>query len=79
MDRAGYIKVIDFAYSKRLSLYETTNTLCGTPEYMAPEMVLSKGHNRGVDMWALGVFLFELLTRTTPFESNDVVSIYPLV
>ena len=50
--------------------------MCGTPEYIAPEVVLSKGNNRGVDLWAYGVLIFEMLKRATPFEHDNAVS-YP--
>ena len=43
--------------------------MCGTPEYLAPEVVLSKGHSKGVDYWALGVLTFELLVGRSPFRS----------
>jgi serine/threonine protein kinase len=75
VDRSGYLKIVDFGNSKRLVAPAMTNTLCGTPEYIPPEMLLSLGHNRAVDMWAMGILIFEMLTRTTPFEHNDPVSI----
>ena len=43
-------------------------------EYISPEMVLSKPHNRAVDIWAFGIFIFELLTRSTPFDHPTTVS-----
>jgi len=48
--------------------------LCGAAEYIAPEMVLSKGYNKAVDFWAIGVLMFELLTRTSPFAHSNLVS-----
>ena len=76
MDRTGYLKLVDFGSAKRLSLGETTNTICGTPEYVAPEMILARGHNKGVDYWTLGIFLYELMTRRTPFASSDAAGVY---
>jgi serine/threonine protein kinase len=76
MDRTGYLKMVDFGSAKKLSPDETTNTICGTPEYVAPEMILARGHNKGVDYWTLGIFLYELMTRRTPFASNDAAGVY---
>lgn len=45
-----------------------TYTVCGTPEYMAPEIILRKGHGKGADVWALGALIFELVCRWTPFS-----------
>eukprot|EP01084_Bolivina_argentea_P278728 476313_1 len=79
--RDGYLKLIDFGFSKKVNDTNdySTYTLCGTPEYLSPEMVLNKGHSFGVDWWALGVLIFEMYTGFTPFETVDcdhIVSIY---
>ncbi|CAE7559122.1 Pka-C3, partial [Symbiodinium microadriaticum] len=76
MERRGYLKIIDFGSTKKVVPPTTTNTICGTPEYMAPEMISARGHGRAVDYWALGVFLFEMLTGHSPFEQNDVSAVY---
>ncbi|GBG26969.1 Protein kinase, putative [Hondaea fermentalgiana] len=74
----GYVKIIDFGFAKRIEPGTMSNTLCGTPDYLAPEAVMRKGHNHTVDCWALGVLMFEMLTQFSPFadpsgEANQMV------
>lgn len=53
-----------------------TYSLCGTPDYMAPEIVLNKGHSKAVDWWSYGVFLFEMCSGKPPFHANELMDIY---
>ena len=69
---SGYVKISDFGLSKCLTGGEKTNTLVGTAEYLAPEMVTSKdGYDHQATLWSLGVFLYEILTGSPPFTSNN--------
>jgi serine/threonine protein kinase len=72
IDRYGYPKLIDFGLAKNLSECSNgkTYTLCGTPEYLAPEVILGLGHGRGVDYWALGILLYEMVVGVTPFRGQ---------
>jgi serine/threonine protein kinase len=71
----GYIKLIDMGTAKFLNK-QSTFTMVGTPHYMAPEIVEGKGYNFSVDVWSMGVCLFELLTGSVPFGEVQTTSIY---
>lgn len=67
LDAQGHIKLTDFGLSKDIEPGEKAETLCGTPEYLAPELVCKKQLSNAVDWWALGCLMFELLTARTAF------------
>jgi CRP-like cAMP-binding protein len=69
IDKEGYCKVVDFGFAKVIK--DRSFTLCGTPEYLAPEIVLGSGYGRGVDYWAVGILIFEMLCGYTPFHDED--------
>lgn len=62
LDVKGYVKLVDFGFAKKLQSGRKTWTFCGTPEYVAPEVILNRGHDISADYWSLGVLMFELLT-----------------
>ena len=68
MDKEGHIKVTDFGLSKILDdMNDKVFTLCGTPQYIAPEVIQKKGYDKGVDWWSLGCIFYEMLTGYIPF------------
>ena len=78
IDKEGYVKVIDFGFAKVAD--GKCFTLCGTPEYMAPEIILGRGYDISVDWWALGVLIYEMLVGTPPFtDDHDPMQIYQKV
>jgi serine/threonine protein kinase/CRP-like cAMP-binding protein len=70
IDSAGYCIVVDMGFAKLVS--DKTYTLCGTPEYIAPEIILSKGHDKAVDWWSFGILVYELLVGVTPFYEKRI-------
>nr|XP_032833748.1 cAMP-dependent protein kinase catalytic subunit PRKX-like [Petromyzon marinus] len=72
--RDGHVKLTDFGFSKKL--HEKTYTLCGTPEYLAPEVIQSKGHGLAIDWWALGILIFEMLSGHPPFFDDNPFGTY---
>jgi len=74
LDHQGFLKITDFGFAKKV-LFKTY-TLCGTPEYIAPEVLLNKGHGKGVDWWTLGILMYEMLAGQPPFVDDDAMGIY---
>ncbi|NXG91402.1 KGP2 kinase, partial [Stercorarius parasiticus] len=79
LDAEGYIKLVDFGFAKKIGSGQKTWTFCGTPEYVAPEVILSKGHDFSVDFWSLGILVYELLTGSPPFSGADQMMTYNLI
>ncbi|CAM9524863.1 unnamed protein product [Discosporangium mesarthrocarpum] len=74
LDQQGYLKITDFGFAKVVNF--KTYTLCGTPEYIAPEVLLNKGHGKGVDWWTLGILVYEMLVGQPPFVDSDPLKVY---
>eukprot|EP01055_Gregarina_sp_Pseudo9_P004491 Gregarina_sp_Pseudo_9__4490@NODE_465_length_2776_cov_4_390574_g441_i0_p1_GENE_NODE_465_length_2776_cov_4_390574_g441_i0NODE_465_length_2776_cov_4_390574_g441_i0_p1_ORF_typecomplete_len302_score31_27Pkinase/PF00069_25/6_4e64Pkinase_Tyr/PF07714_17/1_2e35Kinaselike/PF14531_6/8_5e13Pkinase_fungal/PF17667_1/6_4e07WaaY/PF06176_11/2_7e06Kdo/PF06293_14/3_5e05RIO1/PF01163_22/0_00052APH/PF01636_23/0_011YrbLPhoP_reg/PF10707_9/0_034_NODE_465_length_2776_cov_4_390574_g441_i010731978 len=72
--RSGYLKLTDFGFAKVVD--QRTFTLCGTPEYIAPEVLLNKGHGKPVDWWTLGILVYEMIVGYPPFFDEDALGIY---
>lgn len=79
LDSMGYAKLVDFGFSKILISGKKTWTFCGTPEYVAPEIILNKGHDKAVDYWSIGILMYELFTGTPPFTATDPVKTYKII
>uniref|UniRef100_A0A7S2YHN3 Protein kinase domain-containing protein n=1 Tax=Entomoneis paludosa TaxID=265537 RepID=A0A7S2YHN3_9STRA len=66
LDKDGYPVIVDLGFAKRVS--EKTFTTCGTPLYVAPEVILGRGHDTSCDYWSWGILIYEMLSGATPFE-----------
>lgn len=78
LDMDGHIKMTDFGLSKKgfNNSSDRTDTFCGTPEYLAPEVLLQKEYGKAVDWWSYGSLIFEMLTGLPPFYDEDVQKMY---
>jgi len=74
LDITGHIKLVDLGFAKHVP--DVTYTLCGTPEYMAPEVILSKAYSKAVDWYALGILIYEMLCGYPPFYDQDQLQLY---
>ncbi|KAF2492684.1 serine/threonine-protein kinase YPK2/YKR2 [Lophium mytilinum] len=75
IDAQGHLKLVDFGFAKKVDNRETY-TLCGTPEYLAPEVIRNTGHGCAVDWWAFGILVYEFLVGQPPFWDQNPMKIY---
>ncbi|KAF2469303.1 Pkinase-domain-containing protein [Lindgomyces ingoldianus] len=74
IDAEGHLKLVDFGFAKKVENRETY-TLCGTPEYLAPEVIRNTGHGTAVDWWAFGILVYEFLVGQPPFWDHNPMKI----
>lgn len=74
LDAEGHVKLVDFGFAKQVP--DVTWTVCGTPDYVAPEIIRSKGYSKAVDWWSLGVLIYEMLVGRPPFRAKNPVDLY---
>ncbi|KAK4691720.1 hypothetical protein P7C71_g5341, partial [Lecanoromycetidae sp. Uapishka_2] len=80
LGKDGHIKVVDFGLCKEGMQYSSrTRTFCGTPEFMAPEILLDKAYGFPIDWWAFGVLLYQMLLQQSPFRGEDEDEIYDAI
>jgi serum/glucocorticoid-regulated kinase 2 len=79
LEEDGYLKLIDFGMAKILKEGEITNSFCGTPEYLAPEIITGEGHNRMADWWSYGTLVYEMLFGIPPFFCENIEKMYELI
>lgn len=75
LDKRGYVKLTDFGLS-RFKLTEKDVSVCGTPEYLAPEIIQKSGHGKEVDWWCLGCLIYEMVTGIPPFSAQSRTELF---
>ena len=79
MDEQGYLKLADFGMAKKLQPDEKAMSFCGTPEYLAPEIITMEGHDKSADWWSFGILLFEMLCGLPPFYMENLDKMYETI
>lgn len=80
LDKNGFLKMTDLGFAKEVDdCGGRTWTHCGTPDYLAPEIIKKEGHGKAVDWWSMGVILFEMVTGRLPFTASHLTALYKTI
>lgn len=79
MGEDGYLYLADFGLAKEMTNRDFTSSFCGTPEYLAPEIIQNKGHNHAVDWWSIGILIYEMIVGFPPFYHSNQQTMYELI
>ena len=79
MDEQVYLKLADFGMAKKLGENEKELSFCGTPEYLAPEIITFEGHDKMSDWWSFGILLYEMLCGLPPFYMENFDKMYDMI
>lgn len=79
LDELGYLKLADFGMAKKLNQNEKATSFCGTPEYLAPEIIVGEGYDKSADWWSFGILLYEMLCGIPPFYLDNMEKMYELI
>ncbi|ORZ12206.1 kinase-like domain-containing protein [Absidia repens] len=77
LDAQGHVKLADFGFSKKVT--DLTWTVCGTPDYLAPEIIRAQGYTKAVDWWSFGVLIYEMVIGVAPFRAANPVDKYQMI
>ena len=79
MDESGYLRLADFGMAKKLKDNEKAMSFCGTPEYLAPEIITGEGHDKSADWWSFGILIYEMLCGLPPFYVENLERMYEMI
>ena len=79
MDESGYLRLADFGMAKKLKDNEKAMSFCGTPEYLAPEIITGEGHDKSADWWSFGILMYEMLCGLPPFYVENLERMYEMI
>jgi serum/glucocorticoid-regulated kinase 2 len=79
IDEDGYLRLADFGMAKFLKGDEKATSFCGTPEYLAPEIITGEGHNKAADWWSYGILMYEMMVGIPPFFCDNQEKMYQLI
>ena len=79
VDEKGYLRLTDFGMAKKLKNNEKAISFCGTPEYLAPEIIAGQEYDQNIDWWSLGIIIYEMLCGVPPFYLENLDKMYEMI
>lgn len=79
MDDSGHVSLTDFGMAKIIRKDEVAQSFCGTPEYLAPEIITSEGHGKPADWWSFGILIYEMMYGIPPFYNQNQSMMFQMI